>query len=60
MGNDEVTEEQYLSIIYQHVVEYLGERYRKGERSEIGRLCDDTLDRSGRLLGEVRKFARQR
>lgn len=58
-GNSDMTDEQYRSIIYDHLVHYLAERYRSGEQSEIGRLCDDRLDKSGRLLGLVREVARR-
>ena len=53
-----VNDHRYLSIMHQRFVAYLAARYNDGEAVEIARWCDETLDRSGRLLGEVRDVAR--
>jgi hypothetical protein len=53
-----VTEEQYLKIMFDRFVAYLALRYNNGEALYIAEWCDETLDRSGRLLGEVRNVAR--
>jgi hypothetical protein len=55
-----MSDERYLKIIFEHFVAYLASRYNGGETLYIAELCDETLDRSGRLLGEVRNAARQR
>lgn len=55
-GLDELN---YLKAVHQHLILYLAGRYRAGEYVEIGHLCDDDLDQSGRLLGEVREIARR-
>lgn len=47
-----------LRIVRRHFVEYLAEQYRNGQAVEIAGLCDERLDRSGALLGEVREVAR--
>ena len=51
-------EVRYLKAIHKHFVAYLASQYRCGMAREIAGLCDETLDRSGRLLGEVRAVAR--
>lgn len=47
----------YLKAIHEHFVEYLAAKYKDGRAVEIAGLCDETLDRSGRLLGRVREAA---
>ena len=49
---------EYLEIVHGRFVRYLAERYKNGETLVIAGLCDETLDRSGKLLGEVRAIAR--
>lgn len=49
---------EYLKIMHKHFIGYLVARYDSGEAAEIACLCDETLDRSGRLLGDVRKASR--
>lgn len=53
-----VREVEYLKAVHKHFVAYLASQYRCGMAREIAGLCDETLDRSGRLLGEVREVAR--
>lgn len=53
------TEASYYEAVHKHFVEYLASQYRNGMAVEIAGLCDETLDRSGRLLGEVRQAARK-
>jgi hypothetical protein len=53
-----VAEVDYLRAVHKHFVAYLASQYRCGMAREIAGLCDETLDRSGRLLGEVRTVAR--
>jgi hypothetical protein len=53
-----MAEVAYLKAIHKHFVAYLASQYRCGMAVEIAGLCDETLDRSGRLLGEVRDAAR--
>jgi hypothetical protein len=48
----------YLQAMERHFISYLAERYKTGEAFDIARLCDETLDPSGRLLGRVRDVAR--
>lgn len=52
-------EVDYFKAMHRHFVAYLAGRYRSGEAQIIAGLCDETLDRSGRLLGEVRDAARE-
>lgn len=51
---------EYFFAVHGNFVAYLAERYNKGvnEACEIAGLCDERLDRSGRLLGAVRTAAR--
>jgi hypothetical protein len=51
-------EVRYLKAMHERFVSYLASQYRCGMAREIAGLCDETLDRSGRLLGEVRAVAR--
>lgn len=53
-----VAEVDYLKAVHKHFVAYLASQYRNGMAVEIARQCDETIDRSGRLLGEVREAAR--
>lgn len=53
-----MSDERYLKIMFEHFVAYLASRYNSGETLYIAELCDETLDRSGRLLGEVRNAAK--
>ncbi len=53
-----MTDEQYHKIMFDRFVAYLALRYNDGEALFIAEWCDKTLDRSGRLLGEVRNAAR--
>jgi hypothetical protein len=53
-----VREIEYLKAVHKHFIAYLASQYRCGMAREIAGLCDETLDRSGRLLGEVRAVAR--
>ncbi len=43
------TEKELIAALAKHYAKHY---------AAIGALCDETLDRSGRLLGEVRKEAR--
>jgi hypothetical protein len=53
-----IAEVDYLKAVHKHFVAYLASQYRCGMAVEIAGLCDETIDRSGRLLGEVREAAR--
>lgn len=53
-----VAEADYFKAVHKRFVAYLASQYRCGMAREIAGLCDETLDRSGRLLGEVREVAR--
>lgn len=53
-----MTDEQYHKIMFDRFVAYLALRYNNGEALYIAKWCDETLDRTGRLLGEVRNAAR--
>lgn len=55
MDDAAMAEVDYLKAIYKKFVAHLADKYRNGQSVEIAGLCDETLDRSGRLLGEVRK-----
>jgi len=44
--------------IYQYIVEDILADLYKESYPAVGRLCDEKLDRSGRLLGEVIGYAR--
>lgn len=50
----------YFEAVHRSLIRYLADRYRKStnEACEIAGLCDELLDQSGRLLGEVRAAAR--
>lgn len=50
-------QENYYKAVHIRFIQYLASQYRNGMAREIAGLCDETLDRSGRLLGEVRKAA---
>lgn len=49
-----MSDEQYHKLMFGHFVAYLVSRYNNGEARYIAEWCDEKLDRSGRLLGEVR------
>lgn len=51
-------EAAYYKAVHGHFVAYLAGRYKAGEATVIAGMCDETLDQSGRLLGEVRDVAR--
>ena len=51
-------EAAYYKHIYGKFVGYLATRYKEGEAVHIAGWCDEHLDQSGRLLGEVRDVAR--
>jgi hypothetical protein len=53
-----MTDEHYHKIMFDRFVAYLALRYNNGEALYIAEWCDETLDRSGRLLSEVRDAAR--
>ncbi len=48
---------EYYKAVYKNLKDWLAERYGASEALYIANLCDDTLDRSGRLLGEVREVS---
>lgn len=53
-----MTRTQYITKVHENLIEHLVTLYNKGDGYlAVSRLCDETLDRSGRLLGEVRKLA---
>lgn len=54
----EQSDREQLHIIYNNFVRHLARQYRDGQAVEIAGLCDETLDRSGQLLGHVREAAR--
>ena len=54
-----VKELNYLRAMHKHFVDHLASQYRCGAAVETARLCAETLDPSGRLLGEVRDAARK-
>lgn len=60
MDDAAVAEVERMKAINRHFINYLADRYRNGEAVVIAGLCDETLDRSGRLLGDVRQAARAR
>jgi hypothetical protein len=58
MDKKAMAEIKYLNAVHRNFVRYLASKYREGRANEIAGLCDEDLDRSGRLLGEVREAAR--
>jgi hypothetical protein len=57
LGEADLKELAWLKAAHKNFVAYLASQYRNGMAVEIAGLCDETLDRSGRLLGEVREAA---
>lgn len=55
--NDGTTREYYFAV-YLNVMDWLVEEYRK-DYVATAKLCDEKIDRSGRLLGRVRELARR-
>jgi hypothetical protein len=49
---------EYYFAVYLNVMDWLVEEYRK-DYVATAKLCDEKIDRSGRLLGRVRELARR-
>jgi hypothetical protein len=58
MDKEAMAEVRYLNAVHRNFIKYLASQYKDGRAVEIAGLCDETLDKSGRLLGEVREVAR--
>jgi hypothetical protein len=53
-----MSDKGYHFAVYLNLLDWLAEQYHKGdvyERARIAGICDEMLDRSGRLLGTVRR-----
>jgi hypothetical protein len=58
MDKEAMDEVRWLNAVHRNFVKHLASQYLDGKAREIAGLCDESLDRSGRLLGEVRDVAR--
>ena len=54
----DATTREYYFAVYLNLMDWLVERYRE-DYGKTATLCDEKLDRSGRLLGRVRELARK-
>lgn len=56
--NNSFCNDDIVDSVYQYIVEDILADLYKESYNNVGRLCDEKLDRSGKLLGEVRNIAR--